>query len=550
MKKLIPTTVLSILLATILAIPAYAYYIATITFANTSATSYPMIGLIVPMNNSFLNNNNYFSNNGTDVQLTSDVLRPRMLTDNMTIFAMPVPATSSHTVQYQTSQPSSNFSIITGHNGYITTTNASALELGNSFLIETNGYLDTTAGANKYIVYSDSSYYLYVDNVIDGKVGCKVSSGYTTPTSSTDPGVVWTDDAKAYDGDIATYAYTDVTGQYLQLAIASTSADAVQIYAESFDSGNHYNPNVNIDVYYSSAWHNITSGVISKLAWTTQSIGSVQDITGVRLKWNGGDSGIFCYWYEARLHNMTSVSIIGIPSTNVTITSSLNTANLTLQVGSSVNSTAFVGSVKPTSGNWILDQNNAMPYIDYYKHTTSGVERIWYKPIAIISGAILPNLDSGGLYPGTITYGDIILTTTSGSLALTTDISSTLSAITSATLPSETTDVIPVITPIVDPSTAATLAALLTDPLYPIIVVINSLLGFGIILLYRIMLIILSLIGFLIIYQFTKHLSFSTIPILLIWGYGMTKLLIPWWGWLAILILAIGLSVNEGRQTN
>jgi len=41
-------------------------------------------------------------------------------------------------------------------------------------------------------------------------------------------------------------------------------------------------------------------------------------------------------------------------------------------------------SVADNANDWKLNQNNVMPYMDYYKHTVSGVEHAWYQPNDII----------------------------------------------------------------------------------------------------------------------------------------------------------------------
>lgn len=68
----------------------------------------------------------------------------------------------------------------------------------------------------------------------------------------------------------------------------------------------------------------------------------------------------------------------------------------------------MISAVVVPGSDWIIDQNNVMPYIEYYKHTTAiGAvsEKIKYQPITIISGTALPNIDSGGSYPGVFTFG-------------------------------------------------------------------------------------------------------------------------------------------------
>ena len=37
-------------------------------------------------------------------------------------------------------------------------------------------------------------------------------------------------------------------------------------------------------------------------------------------------------------------------------------------------------TVALNANDWLLNQNNVMPYMDYYKHTVSGVEHAWYQP--------------------------------------------------------------------------------------------------------------------------------------------------------------------------
>jgi len=41
-------------------------------------------------------------------------------------------------------------------------------------------------------------------------------------------------------------------------------------------------------------------------------------------------------------------------------------------------------SVPDNANDWKLNQNNVMPYMDYYKHTVSGVEHAWYQPDYVV----------------------------------------------------------------------------------------------------------------------------------------------------------------------
>ncbi len=75
--------------------------------------------------------------------------------------------------------------------------------------------------------------------------------------------------------------------------------------------------------------------------------------------------------------------------------------------GMVVDSFARAYSVVDTGGgSWIIDQNNVMPYFDYYKHTVGTTEVVKYQPAVMLTGTTLPDLDVGdGVQNGTITWG-------------------------------------------------------------------------------------------------------------------------------------------------
>jgi hypothetical protein len=106
-----------------------------------------------------------------------------------------------------------------------------------------------------------------------------------------------------------------------------------------------------------------------------------------------------------------SVSVAGISSGVHTITCSETTASggtFSLQIDAGTPATVTsAGSVFDNANNWLLNQNNVMPYITYYKMTVSGTEVLKYQPITIISGTTLPDLDTGdGVQNGAITFGN------------------------------------------------------------------------------------------------------------------------------------------------
>lgn len=150
MRRLGIGLALSVLLSYILVASVLAtVFYATIIVQESSGNSYAMLGLVAPNNNTYLATNGYISANGTDVQITKgSVAVPRLLSDNATLFAIPVGASSSTSLQWTTNNTISDFSIVTGYNGSISTANDTDLDIGNSGNYTWNGWFDPTSTGN------------------------------------------------------------------------------------------------------------------------------------------------------------------------------------------------------------------------------------------------------------------------------------------------------------------------------------------------------------------------------------------------------------------
>jgi len=109
---------------------------------------------------------------------------------------------------------------------------------------------------------------------------------WVSPTGHNDPSNSWGYESYAYDDNTDSRATAHVTGDYLELTHSAIYCDKVRIYATSFSKGKYYDPTIDIDVYYSGAWHNIWSGYITKKTWVEKAIGSTQSVTAARVKCN------------------------------------------------------------------------------------------------------------------------------------------------------------------------------------------------------------------------------------------------------------------------
>jgi hypothetical protein len=135
------------------------------------------------------------------------------------------------------------------------------------------------------------------------------------------------------------------------------------------------------------------------------------------------------YKLSYQINGLYGVSVSGISSGVHTITTSETTAaggTLSLQVDAGIPSTITgAGSVPININNWIIDQNNVMPYVTSYVETVSGVEKLKFQPNTIVPGTTLVDRDGTqngvitfGANSGiTITYGGIVSQVTNGATA-------------------------------------------------------------------------------------------------------------------------------------
>lgn len=115
---------------------------------------------------------------------------------------------------------------------------------------------------------------------------------WVSPTGHNDPENEWTDETKAYDESLGTYAYTGIGAGLpytLELLHAAINCDKVQIQVYQVSA-----KSVDVDVYYSGAWHNIYSGTIPDATWEEIPIGSTQSVTKARTHKTTGWAGD--YW--------------------------------------------------------------------------------------------------------------------------------------------------------------------------------------------------------------------------------------------------------------
>jgi len=356
-----------------------------------------------------------------------------------------------------------NFPIITGNNGYVTVSDNADIEPAGNFTAEYSGYIDTSNATALAIfdktagVTTNGTRLFAQSGNITGQILTTTSAIlYVLPSSngtyadafpnisSASPAVDHWNNVKDPVGapdDMATRVYTNsesyqsdsyngtATSVFLGIGQEVTNVSIHTRTVRSAAGGELSSvvPSVILggaevagatinppDLLTGGVWTSYTSSNITRPgggSWTTADftpntlqIGlGVVNVAGTTITYITQIYVEVDYTYLSAAASVTS----NVTSAAHVVKMPYDGANLKLYIDDMVTpvaTTAWVGTVPDNTNNLIL-MSNSTPYMDYFKWTVGGVEKIKYQPNTILNGAVVVNLDSGGSYPGTITWG-------------------------------------------------------------------------------------------------------------------------------------------------
>jgi hypothetical protein len=129
-----------ILSVLIVATPVFAAaYSGKYTVIESDGTDYDMLPVMSEANITWLAANGFMSATGLDTRIETlgGLDKPHMVVDDMILTAIPIAADSQTNLYFSTGNTAlSNTDIITGYDGYFTTTDAAGLEPGGVFEID------------------------------------------------------------------------------------------------------------------------------------------------------------------------------------------------------------------------------------------------------------------------------------------------------------------------------------------------------------------------------------------------------------------------------
>lgn len=189
MKRIVLALLAVLIIGILVAAPVLAAgYTYDITLSETAGNGYAQAPWISMVNNLGLVSQGYLSSTGLDaVGKDGDTVLPTLIADDKVLFVDNLNANQSKTVKYTMGNtPLASMPIILGYDGFITMPYNAALVLGEDFNVAISGYIDTTAGVDKYIRNEPDSLTLKVSDTTNGTIILTATNeGGASPVSVT-----------------------------------------------------------------------------------------------------------------------------------------------------------------------------------------------------------------------------------------------------------------------------------------------------------------------------------------------------------------------------
>lgn len=277
-----------------------AAYAATITVTNIGA-AITRASVNTSMNVNFLASNGYITANGTDTRVDlAGTEYPHLLAEDRLVFAGPVPSGSTD-YTFSTGSVAQDFYNTFGYDGYVTQADNGTLELGDNFTATVNGYINTSNGTDKHLIYKAGSVNISVSDTVSGNITARIGDNETaswySPTGFGFYGS-WVNVTNAYDENTATNSTYTWAGagqsDYCYYSVNQTPVTGIRIWADRTVT------NVNqmtLDLYHNGAWRNVIAAAPTWGTYTVYDLGMTVSTNGTRVRFNNsaaaGAAGVY-----------------------------------------------------------------------------------------------------------------------------------------------------------------------------------------------------------------------------------------------------------------
>ena len=399
--KAILLSLVAVLLASMPVLAAVSYR-AAYTIVESNGTAYDMLAVSELADNQWMADNGFMQDDALDTRIETlgGVAKPHLVVDDRTLAATAILASSQTNLYFTTANSDlSSMDIIPGYDGFITIDDtgdvAPQLEMGNDFEVEMSGYVDTDAGADKNLVYKLNAFRTYISGATD--ITSTLADTATTETLA--PDGVGNETAIPNLFGAATHWQANLTNDgntsYVQQVAAPWARDLftttdtaigagwiidVTVYMVTSEFGadgglgktsirtngtTYDGAETALTVAYTTDSTTYITNPQTGNSWTWAEVDAME--IGVSLS-DANQSRCTQVYAVVNYSPTTSVTATGIDSGEHIIKTVLHNNIFSIQIDEEVPvTTAAVGvTVLDNDNDWIINQNNVMPWMDYF----------------------------------------------------------------------------------------------------------------------------------------------------------------------------------------
>lgn len=438
MSKFIRISLLVLVGVILTVTPVFAYlYHAPLTITETSSNSYDMLPVVWTQNNDWLADNGFMDADALDtrVQTFGGLNKPWMVAEDRTLTAVPVPADSQTNLYFTTGEtPAASMDIIVGDGGTITTVYHADLELGaNGSITLTDAYIDAEVGTSDTLLLKADTLRICDSDVVDNYVAAYIPSVFTVmvnqgaftgqdPITTTSwAAQTFTATKSALISRVSVVNNTvsgnpaNITASLRATAAGLPTGDDLAILETQAcvpaGGATTFTFNCPYFIANGSTYAIVLrkSGAGDTPQWYYSNVNPYAGGT----RCTSADSG--ATWvasagddYATTIYYCDGSAVGSVTAGEHDITVEVDGATFDLTVDTTTVPEAFVGAVPNNANNYVLYFNDTlMPYIGAFEIAPAGADAVYYQPNTMIAGTTMPNRAAGfvGSHDGTINWG-------------------------------------------------------------------------------------------------------------------------------------------------
>lgn len=231
--------------------PALAYtYSTKLQVVESNGDAHVKLAMIANVDNDYLATHGFIDTDGLDTRVElGGAAIPHMLADDKVLFVNTIGANTTNNFYYTVGNTLlSSFDVITGYDGYVTIGDDDSIELGDTFEVEQEGYIDTSSGNGKNLIYKENAFATVVSGTQEITSGFVAGADWSATPSEFNGAQSSSIDCCEIDTNKFVVVYVDNGTQNGYARVGTVSGSTITWGTASVFSNDPYGPGQDMSV--------------------------------------------------------------------------------------------------------------------------------------------------------------------------------------------------------------------------------------------------------------------------------------------------------------